>query len=219
MIRQGRVSVDGIGIDRVAARFPEGVCIRVTGMETLQASPRRIWCYHKPAGQITSHRDDQNRATVFAALPKELGRVVSVGRLDLASEGLLLLTNDGGYAGALEKSNLPRQYRVRIQGRPEPEQLAVLAKGITHEGVLYAPVQAEIERVMGANTWLHFTLSEGKNREIRRLVEFLGFRVNRLIRTGFGAIRLENLPKGAVRELQQEERQLLETSCASLPEH
>ena len=205
LIQQGRVSVDGVCVDRVAERFPENVAITVAGIAPLQAKTRRVWCYHKPAGLVTSHRDERNRTTVFDALPKELGRVVSVGRLDLSSEGLLLLTNDGSYAGMLEKSDLPRQYRVRIQGTPKPEQLQQLASGIVHEGILYAPVQAEIERTMGANSWLRFTLTEGKNREIRRLVEFLGFRVNRLIRTDFGAVALGDLAQGAVRELSAHE--------------
>lgn len=205
LIQQGRVSVDGVLVDRVAERFPEHACITVKGMADQRAESRRVWCFHKPAGLVTSHRDERYRPTVFDVLPKKMGRVVSVGRLDLSSEGLLLLTNDGGYAGALEKSDIPRQYRVRVQGQPKPEQLKALADGVVHEGIMYAPVQVELERTMSGNSWLRFTLTEGKNREIRRLVEFLGFRVNRLIRTGFGAIELGDLAQTKVRELSASE--------------
>ena len=205
LIRAGRVQVDGVTVEEIAARFPKEVRIAVRGEAERVAKAGRLWCYHKPRGLITSHRDERGRATVFDTLPKSLGRVVSVGRLDLNSEGLLLLTNDGSCAGALEKSDLPRRYRICVRGVPSVTQLAQLAEGLVHEGILYAPIIAEVERILGKNSWLSLTLKEGKNREIHRVMQHFGYSVSRLIRTSFGAVELGSLPTGECRELTSEE--------------
>ena len=147
---------------------------------------------------MTTHSDPQGRPTIFERLPARLGRVISVGRLDLNSEGLLLLTNDGGLARRLERSNWRRRYRVRVHGCVDAEALAHLAEGATIAGVAYAPFEAAIERKRGANTWLSLSLQEGKNREIRRIMEALGCQVTRLIRTAFGPFQLGSLDAGRI---------------------
>ena len=176
--------------------------ITVDGKPLAAAEATRLWCYHKPVGQICTARDDRGRPTVFDALPGTMPRVISVGRLDINSEGLLLLTNDGELARRLElpATGWTRRYRVRLFGRPDPEQLAALAKGVTVEGVRYGPMEAVLERQQGSNAWITLGLREGKNREVRRVMEHLGFRVNRLIRVAFGPFQLGNLESGAVRE-------------------
>ena len=149
-----------------------------------------------PAGPPPSRRHPQGRPTVFASLPKELGRELSVGRLDLASEGLLLLTTDGGLSRRLERSDWLRRYRVRVYGRPDAARLAALAEGITVEGVHYGPIRAAIDSAMGSNAWLALGLSEGRNREVRRVLEHLGLQVNRLIRTAYGPFQLGTMKRG-----------------------
>jgi 23S rRNA pseudouridine2605 synthase len=162
-----------------------------------------LWRYHKPAGLITSAHDPRGRPTVFASLPAELGRLLSVGRLDLNSEGLLLLTNDGALKRRLElpASGWTRRYRVRVHGRVEPKKLAGLAQGVRVDGVDYGPIRAELERQTGANAWLKMALTEGKNREVRKVLEHLGLAVNRLIRVAYGPFQLGHLPRGAVEEV------------------
>jgi 23S rRNA pseudouridine2605 synthase len=162
-----------------------------------------LWRYHKPAGLVTSHRDPEGRPTVFASLPPHLPRVVSVGRLDINSEGLLLLTNDGELARRLE---LPaqgwiRRYRARVHGDVTQKDLDRLANGVTLDGVRYGPVTAELERTKGHNSWVTVSLKEGKNREVKRLMEHLGLKVARLIRVSFGPFHLGHLPEGAVDEI------------------
>jgi 23S rRNA pseudouridine2605 synthase len=154
---------------------------------------------------VTTHRDPEGRPTVFERLPKELGRVISVGRLDIASEGLLLLTNSGTLARRLElpSTGWTRRYRVRVFGTVNEKALAGLGKGITVDGVRYGPVQAGIDAASGSNTWLTLSLKEGKNREIRRVLEHLGLQVNRLIRVGYGPFQLGNLQRGEVEEVQR----------------
>lgn len=205
LIVAGKVLVDGKTVVEVAARFPEHVEINVKGVKSQQPGRSRLWAYHKPRGQITTHRDPEGRPTVFAALPKELGRVVSVGRLDCDSEGLLLLSNDGGIAGRLEKSDHPRVYRVRAQGIFTPEYASLLRKGLVVDGVFYAPIIADVERQTDGHCWLRLVLSEGKNREIRRVLQHFGLRVNRLIRVSFAGVMLNDLPAGKVRELTPDE--------------
>jgi 23S rRNA pseudouridine2605 synthase len=177
--------------------------IRVDG-NLLPAPERpRLWRYHKPAGLVTSHRDEKGRPTVFDALPKELPRLISVGRLDLNSEGLLLLTNDGALARRLElpSTGWLRRYKVRVHGEVEPVRLAALAKGITVDGVSYGPIRASLERLQGSNAWISLALREGKNREVRRVLEHLGLQVTRLIRLSYGPFQLGNLARGAVDEV------------------
>jgi 23S rRNA pseudouridine2605 synthase len=202
-IAEGRVMLDGKVLTSPAVNVAEPARLRVDGKPLPDAEPARLWRYHKPTGLITTHRDERGRETVFAHLPAELKRVVSVGRLDLNSEGLLLLTNDGGLARTLE---LParcwlRRYRVRVHGRPEPERLAALAEGVTIERVSYGPIRAQLERQQGANAWLAVSLAEGRNREVRRVMEHMGLTVNRLIRIAYGPFQLGNLAPGAVAEV------------------
>jgi 23S rRNA pseudouridine2605 synthase len=163
----------------------------------------RLWRYHKPAGLVTTHRDPGGRATVFEKLPEEMPRVISVGRLDLTTEGLLLLTNDGALARHLElpSTGWLRRYRVRAFGRVDPAALAKLADGITLEGVRYGPVEAALERQQGGNAWITLALREGKNREVRKILEHLGLKVNRLIRVSYGPFQLGDLIRGGVEEV------------------
>ncbi|HEX7970004.1 MAG TPA: pseudouridine synthase [Stellaceae bacterium] len=202
-IADGRVQVDGKVLSSPALTVTEASDIRVDGRPIPAAEPARLWRYHKPAGLVTTHRDEQGRPTVFDRLPAELPRVVSVGRLDLNSEGLLLLTNDGGLARELE---LPargwlRRYRVRVHGAVDTERLAQLEEGVTIDGVAYGPIRAVLDREQTSNAWLTVSLREGKNREIRRVMEHLGLKVSRLIRIAYGAFQLGDLPRGAVEEV------------------
>jgi 23S rRNA pseudouridine2605 synthase len=202
-IAEGRVAVDGKVLTSPALTVTQESDIRVDGKPVPAPEAARLWRYHKPAGLVTSHRDEKERPTVFQRLPPELPRVVSVGRLDLASEGLLLLTNDGALARALE---LPargwlRRYRVRVHGAPDPARLAALAEGITIGGMSYGPIRAALDRQQASNAWLTVSLHEGRNREIRRVMEHLGFEVTRLIRIAFGPFQLGELPRGAVEEV------------------
>ncbi|MBB4266066.1 pseudouridine synthase [Roseospira visakhapatnamensis] len=203
LIAAGRVSVDGRVLDSPALNVTDRARITVDGKPIPAAEPPRLWRYHKPPGLVTTTRDPQGRATVFAQLPATLPRVMSVGRLDLNSEGLLLLTNDGGLARHLEHPDTGwvRRYRVRVHGRVEPERLATLDKGVTVDGIRYGPVKAALERQQGANAWLLVALREGKNREVRRIMEHLGWGVTRLIRVGYGPFILGAMARGAVEEI------------------
>jgi 23S rRNA pseudouridine2605 synthase len=180
---------------KVTARDKVSVDGRVVGA----AEPTRLWRYHKPAGLVTTHRDPAGRATVFEQLPPGLPRVISVGRLDLTSEGLLLLTNDGALARRLElpSSGLIRRYRARAYGRVTQTELDTLKHGIAVDGVRYGPIEATLERGQGANAWI----AEGKNREVRRVLEAIGLKVNRLIRIAYGPFQLGTLAPGAVEEI------------------
>ncbi len=202
-IRAGRVSVDGKVLTSPAAVVTDASRIAVDGEPLPAAAPPRLFCYHKPRGEITTARDPQGRPTVFDHLPGGLPRLQAVGRLDINSEGLLLLTTDGGLKRQLElpSSGWLRRYRVRAQGHVHPDRLAALAKGITVDGVDYGPVEAVLDRQSGANAWLTFALREGKNREVRKICAHLGLRVNRLIRIAYGPFKLGKLPKRALEEV------------------
>jgi len=178
--------------------------IEVDGEPLRAAEVARLFRYHKPRGEITTARDPQGRTTVFDHLPPALGRLQAVGRLDINSEGLLLLTNDGAMKRQLElpSSGWLRKYRVRVQGRVRPERLAALAKGLTVEGVDYGPVEASLDRQSGTNAWLTVGLREGKNREVRKICAHLGLAVNRLIRIAYGPFSLGKLPKRALDEVE-----------------
>jgi len=204
-IAEGRVSVDGAVLTTPAVTVGPASRIRVDGKPVASPDRPRLWRYHKPAGLVTTHRDEKGRPTVFATLPKDLPRLISVGRLDLPSEGLLLLTNDGGLARRLElpATGWLRRYKVRVHGRVEPAALAALADGITVGGVSYGPIRAGLERVQGSNAWIAMALAEGKNREARRVLEALDLKVTRLIRLSFGPFQLGNLPRGAIAEVPQ----------------
>jgi 23S rRNA pseudouridine2605 synthase len=202
-ILAGRVKVDGNVLTTPAVVVTEASRITVDGKPLPDAERTRLWRYHKPPGLVTSHRDPQGRDTVFAKLPADLPRVVSVGRLDLNAEGLLLLTNDGALARKLElpANGWLRRYRVRVHGHPEPERLVALAKGITVDGVRYGPIKAVLDRQQGANAWLTVGLTEGRNREIRRVMQHLGWGVTRLIRIAYGPFQLGLLAPGEAEEV------------------
>lgn len=202
-IGEGRVAVDGQVLTSPAVTVTAESDVRVDG-EPLPAPDRpRLWRYHKPAGLVTTHRDEKGRPTVFDALPKGLPRLISIGRLDLNSEGLLLLTNDGALARRLElpSTGWIRRYRVRVHGEVEPDRLTRLANGITIDGISYGPIRASLDRRQGSNAWLTMALREGKNREVRRVLEHLGLQATRLIRLSYGPFQLGNLPRGSVDEV------------------
>ena len=199
-IAAGRVAVDGRVLESAAVVVGPDNRIEVDGRPLAAPEPARLWRYHKPRGLITSHRDPRGRPTVFEHLPADMPRVVSVGRLDLNTEGLLLLTNDGELARRLElpTTGWLRRYRVRVHGRPDPARLAQLAEGITVDGFSYGPIHATLDRQQGANAWLTMALREGKNRELRRVLDHLGLVVTRLIRLAYGPFQLGRLPPGEV---------------------
>ena len=202
-IAAGRVAVNGEVLTTPAVTVTEKDSVAVDGAALPAKEPARLWRYHKPRGLMTTHRDPQGRPTVFEALPARLPRVVSVGRLDFNSEGLLLLTNDGGLARTLElpATGWTRRYRVRAYGDVDDASLARLANGITISGVRYGPIRAAVDSKKGANVWLTLALAEGKNREVRRVLEHLGLTVNRLIRTAYGPFQLGHLAEGEVEEV------------------
>src|SRR5262245_35012081 len=202
-IAAGRVSIDGVVLTSPAINVTPGMAVAVDGKPIPLKEPARLWRYHKPRGLVTTARDPQGRPTVFDALPEDMPRVISVGRLDLNSEGLLLLTNDGELARKLElpSGGWVRKYRVRVRGAVDPQALRDLAKGITIDEMNYGPVQATLDRQQGSNAWLTFHLTEGKNREIRRICEHHGWPVSRLIRVSFGPFELERLEPSQVEEV------------------
>ncbi len=192
LIEEGRVSVNGKKLTTPAFKVTADDTIRVDGKYVEEAERTRLWRYHKPAGLMTTHKDPAGRPTVFENLPKDLPRVISIGRLDFNSEGLLLLTNDGALARRLE---LPitgwiRRYRVRAHGITDQETLDTLAKGVTVDGVKYGAINVQYERKQASNVWLAVSLTEGKNREVRRVLESIGLKVNRLIRISYGPFQL-----------------------------
>ena len=205
IITAGRVSVNGKQIDSPALNVTAGDRITVDGKALQEAEPERMWLYHKPVGLVTSDADEKGRRTIYDALPDDMPRVMSIGRLDINSEGLLLLTNDGGIKRKLElpSTGWMRRYRVRINGRPTDPQLEPLRKGITVEGERFQPMQVSLDRQQGANAWLTVGLREGKNREIRRAMDSIGLTVNRLIRISYGPFQLGELKTGEVEEIRR----------------
>ena len=213
LIEAGRVALNGKVLDTPAVRVAPGDVLTVDGAVVGGAEPTRLWRYHKPTGLVTTHKDPQGRPTVFEHLPEGLPPVISIGRLDLNSEGLLLLTNDGGLARALElpSSGWVRRYRARAYGHTSQEKLDTLKNGITVEGVSYGPIEARLDKVQSrvseggrpapSNVWITVALSEGKNREVRRVLEAIGLKVNRLIRLAYGPFALATLPSGAAEEV------------------
>ena len=207
LIEAGRVRVNGQVLLTPAVKVAPDDILTVDGEVVGEAEPTRMWRYHKPVGLVTTHKDPQGRPTVFEALPKELPRVISVGRLDLNSEGLLLLTNDGALARALElpSSGWSRTYRVRAYGETSQSRLDRLLTGLTLEGVKYGPIVAKLDKVKEGtrhtNVWITVTLSEGKNREVRKVLDSIGLQVNRLIRLAYGPFQLGTLPVGAAEEI------------------
>lgn len=205
MVAEKRIKLNNVLVTHPATFVAEGDIVTVDGNPVgVQRERTRLFKYHKPDGLVVTHKDPQGRPTVFDKLPPGLPRVVSVGRLDLNSEGLLLLTNDGALARQLE---LPanawiRRYRVRAFGELTPAAIAELAKGITVEGVKYGPIEAGLDSRKGDNIWLTMALKEGKNREIRKVLGHLGLQVSRLIRVAYGPFQLGTLPRGVVEEVQ-----------------
>ena len=205
MIAEGRICVNGKVIDSPALNVTANDRITVDGAPVGEPEPPRIWLYHKPSGLVTTERDEKDRQTVFDALPEGMPRVMSVGRLDLNSEGLLLLTNDGAVKRRLElpATGWLRRYRVRIKGTASEAKLDLLRQGITVEGVRYQPMTVQFDRQVGANAWLTISLREGKNREIRRAMAAIGATVNRLIRVSYGPFQLGDLKAGEVEEVKR----------------
>lgn len=208
LIEAGRVVLNGKVLKTPAVKVTAGDVLTVDGKVVGAAEPTRLFRYHKPAGLVTTHSDPKGRPTVFRSLPPGLPRVISVGRLDLNSEGLLLLTNDGALARALElpATALVRRYRARARGRIDQAGLDKLKDGITVEGVRYGPIEATLEKAKdsaegGANLWITVALTEGKNREVRKVLQALGLTVNRLIRLSYGPLALGTLAIGAVEEV------------------
>jgi len=199
-IEGGRVSVNGEVLESPARDVAPADRILVDGNPLPAPAPPRLWRYHKPKGRVTTHSDPQGRPTVFEALPEEMPRVISIGRLDFNTEGLLLLTNDGALARHLElpATGWLRRYRVRAHGEVAQEALDKLKDGVEIGGVRYGPIEATLEKVQGSNVWLMLGLREGKNREVRTILDSLGLTVNRLIRVSFGPFQLLDLAPGAV---------------------
>ena len=205
LIETGRVTVNGEVITRAALNVTTADKVVVNGKPLDAPEPARLWLYHKPTGLVTTNRDEQGRPTIYDDLPEDMPRVMSVGRLDLNSEGLLLLTNDGAVKRQLElpSTGWLRKYRVRVNGRVTEPQLEPLRKGITADGEDFQPMIITLDRQIGANAWLTIGLREGKNREIRRAMEAVGLVVNRLIRVSYGPFQLGQLKPGAVEEIRR----------------
>ena len=201
MIEGGRVTLNGKTLDTPAVKVTRADRIEVDGKPVEPPAATRLWRYHKPTGLVTTHADPEGRETVFDALPKDMGRVISIGRLDLTSEGLLLLTNDGALARALElpSTGWMRRYRARAFGSIDEAAVAKLRAGVTVDGIKYGPMDVEIERETGSNIWLDIGIREGKNREVRKALDSVGLKVNRLIRTAYGPFQLGDLPRGEVK--------------------
>ena len=202
-IAAGRVAVNGEVVASPALNVSAADRIAVDGVPLPQRERTRLFLYHKPRGLLTTHTDPGGRATIFSVLPKGLPRLISVGRLDLNTEGLLLLTNDGGLARVLElpATGWLRRYRVRAHGRVQQDQLDPLRAGITIDGVRYGSIEATVDRVQGANIWVTFAIREGKNREVKNVLGHLGLAVNRLLRVSFGPFQLGEIAEGAIEEV------------------
>src|SRR6266699_2156075 len=202
-IIEGRVTVNGAVLTSPAVTVTAENEVRVDGQKLPVPERARLWRYHKPSGLVTTHRDEKGRPTVFGALPAELPRLVSIGRLDLNSAGLLLLTNDGALARRLElpATGWVRRYRVRVHGFVDPARLAALARGIAIDRIAYGPIRAQLDRQQGSNAWVTLSLQEGKNREVRRVLEHLGYPVTRLIRLAYGPFQLGHLARSAIEEV------------------
>lgn len=203
MIAEGRVALNGTPVTHPATFVTAGDVVMVGGAVVDAPSRARLWRYHKPDGLITTHKDAEGRPTVFEKLPPDLPRVVSVGRLDLNSEGLLLLTNDGALARQLElpANGWLRRYRVRVHGLIEPAALSALAQGVSIGGIRYAGIDAGLDSRKGSNAWLTVSLREGRNREIRKVMAHLNLSVTRLIRIAYGPFQLGTLERGAIAEI------------------
>ena len=205
LVVAGRVAIDGKTVREPGTTVTPGQRVTVDGEALPALEPPRLFRFHKPVGVLTTARDPQGRQTFYDGLPDGLPRLMPVGRLDINSEGLLLLTNDGGLKRHLElpSTGWLRRYRVRVWGRADEKALAALQDGVTVEGVVYGPIQARLDSQQASNAWLTFTLQEGKNREIRQVCRHLGLQVNRLIRVAYGPFQLGSLPESGIEEVPQ----------------
>ena len=203
LVADGVVAVNGTAVTHPATFIAPDDIVQVRGAVVDAPARTRLWRYHKPDGLMTTHKDPQGRPTVFDKLPPTLPRVVSVGRLDLNSEGLLLLTNDGALARRLElpANGWTRRYRVRVYGPIDQKALGSLVRGVTVEGVRYGAIEAMLDARTGTNSWLSIALKEGRNREVRKVMAHLGLQVTRLIRVAYGPFQLGSLERGAVDEI------------------
>lgn len=207
MIADGRVAIDGKVLDTPAVKLGNLRGVTVDGKPVEKAEATRLFAFHKPSGLLTAERDPKGRPTIYAALrnalPRGAGRVMPVGRLDFNTEGLLMLTNDGELKRAMElpSSGVPRTYRARAFGDITQGQLDDLIEGIEIDGIRYGRIEADLERGSGKNRWIEMKLTEGKNREVRRVLEHLGLQVNRLMRTAYGPFELADLPRGQAVEI------------------
>ncbi len=204
MVTEGRIRLNNAPVTHPATFVALGDIIQVDGKVVENPDRTRLWRYHKPDGLMTTHKDPQGRPTVFERLPPTLPRVMSIGRLDLTSEGLLLLTNDGALARRLElpATGWLRRYRVRVHGDIDEAALKSLAGGLTIDGTKFGPIDAGLDSRKGSNAWLTVSIHEGKNREIRRVMAHLGLATTRLIRIAYGPFQLGNLERGQVAEVQ-----------------
>ena len=203
MIEAGRIRMNNEAVTHPAVFVKPGDMVLVDGKPVGEPDRTRLWRYHKPEGLVTTHKDPEGRPTVFDKLPPGLPRVISIGRLDLTSEGLLLLTNDGALARQLElpATGWLRRYRVRVHGGVSPDKIKRLADGLAVDGIKYGPIEAAIDSVQRSNTWMSMSLREGKNREIRRVMEALALPVTRLIRVAYGPFQLGTLPRQCAEEV------------------
>ena len=220
MIEAGRVSLNGKVLDTPAVKLDSLKGVTVDGKPVGEAEDTRLFAFHKPSGLLTAERDPKGRPTIYTALrnalPKDAGRVMPVGRLDFNTEGLLLLTNDGEMKRAMElpSTGVPRTYRARAFGEITQTQLDELIEGIEIDGIRYGQIEANLERGSGRNRWIEMTLREGKNREVRRVLEHLGLEVNRLLRIGYGPFHLGDLPRGQAVELKRGDVQAFKRELA-----
>ncbi len=217
MIVEGRIAIDGAIVETPATLLTSLHGVTVDGKPVKAPAPARLFRFHKPAGLMTTERDPKGRPTIYDRLPEGLPRLMPVGRLDYNTEGLLLLTNDGGLKRALElpATGVERTYRARAFGEISQERLEQLFDGIEIDGIRYGPIDANLERRTGRNQWIEMKLREGKNREVRRVLEHLGLEVSRLIRTAYGPFELADLPSGAVEEIRQHDLILFRKSLGS----
>ena len=202
LVEEGRVKVNGVVIETPATLITDH-SVKIDDKLINPSTEIRLWLFHKPQGIITSNKDEKNRKTIFDFLPKVMPRVISVGRLDFNTEGLLLLTTNGDLARHMElpKNKWLRQYRARVYGKVDMERLKKLINGIKIDGVRYGSIKVELDSEKGSNSWLTISIEEGKNREIRKVMEYFGLKVNRLIRTSFGPFKLDSLKVGELQEI------------------
>ncbi len=221
MIAEGRIAIDGKPVEKPATLLASLHGVTVDGKPVAAPAPARLFRYHKPAGLLTTERDPKSRPTIYDRLPKDLPRVMPVGRLDMNTEGLLLLTTDGEFKRQLElpATGVERSYRARVFGEISQAQLEELIHGIEIEGVRYGSINANLERRTGRNGWVEMRLREGRNREVRRVLEHLGLKVSRLIRTAYGPFALGDLPAGAVDEVRQHDLVVFRKSLQTPPRH